>query len=142
MCEARRLLHRLQPSLPVMCCRYNTIKLINTIFLVVTILLFLAYAVFLLRPYKGKVEREACRLAGLLSHVPAEMDVAAHARQMVRAYEREAGGGGKRGGSGGLLGRLLRRGGVGKGGKGAKRGSGDWAKGRKGSGSKAASGRV
>ncbi len=54
----------------------------------VTVVLFLAYAVFLLRPYKAKVEREACRLAGLLSHVPAEMDVAAHARQVVRSYGR------------------------------------------------------
>ncbi len=76
-------------------CRYNSIKLVNTIFLVVTIVIFFGYAVFLLRPYKAKVEREACRLAGLLSHVPAEMDVAAHARQVVRAYGRLRAGGSK-----------------------------------------------
>ncbi|GLC57759.1 hypothetical protein PLESTB_001261700 [Pleodorina starrii] len=66
--------------------RYNSIKLLQTILLVVTIVFFLSYAVLLLRPYTLAVEREAMRLAGLLSHVPAEMDVSGHVRQVLRAH--------------------------------------------------------
>eukprot|EP00198_Chlamydomonas_reinhardtii_P012874 XP_001702211.1 predicted protein [Chlamydomonas reinhardtii] len=68
--------------------RYNSIKLLHTILLIITILLFLAYAVFLLRPYAANTEREAGTLAGLLSHVPAELDIAAHCRQILRNYDR------------------------------------------------------
>ncbi|GIL69029.1 hypothetical protein Vretifemale_13, partial [Volvox reticuliferus] len=68
--------------------RYNSIKLLQTILLVVTIIFFLSYALLLLRPYTAAVEREAMRLAGLMSHVPAEMDVTAHVRQVLRAYVR------------------------------------------------------
>ncbi|GLI62827.1 hypothetical protein VaNZ11_005578, partial [Volvox africanus] len=68
--------------------RYNSIKLLQTILLVVTIVFFLSYALLLLRPYTAAVEREAMRLAGLMSHVPAEMDVTAHVRQVLRAHVR------------------------------------------------------
>ncbi|KXZ46278.1 hypothetical protein GPECTOR_45g148 [Gonium pectorale] len=61
--------------------RYSQIKLLHTVLLVITIVFFVLYGIFLLRPYGGAVEREAGRLAGLLSHVPAEMDVAGHVRQ-------------------------------------------------------------
>ncbi|GFR51586.1 hypothetical protein Agub_g14007 [Astrephomene gubernaculifera] len=68
--------------------RYNLIKTMHSILLIVSILLVLSYALLILRPYRAAVEREAERLAGLLSHVPAEMDVVSHVRQVLRAHAR------------------------------------------------------
>ncbi|EFJ45814.1 hypothetical protein VOLCADRAFT_93917 [Volvox carteri f. nagariensis] len=68
--------------------RYNSIKVLQTILLAITVVFFLSYALLLLRPYTASVEREAMRLAGLLSHVPAEMDVTSHVRQVLRAHLR------------------------------------------------------
>ncbi|KAG2429714.1 hypothetical protein HYH02_013971 [Chlamydomonas schloesseri] len=84
--------------------RYNSIKLLHTILLIITILLLLAYAAFILRPYAAGTEREANTLAGLLSHVPAELDISAHCRQILRNYDRMMHRHGHHGGGGGHAG--------------------------------------
>ncbi|GLI66740.1 hypothetical protein VaNZ11_010687 [Volvox africanus] len=84
--------------------RYQNVKLLHTLLLVGTILLFLVYGLFILRPYLAAVAREAQRLAGLLSHVPGELDVVSYTRQVMRAAAHamgtDAGGGRRDGGSG------------------------------------------
>ncbi|EFJ45816.1 hypothetical protein VOLCADRAFT_93924 [Volvox carteri f. nagariensis] len=82
--------------------RYQNVKLLHTLLLVATIVLFVTYALLVLRPYLAGVAQEAHRLAGLLSHVPADMDVATYARNVMRAAARAMqanGGGGGGGGS-------------------------------------------
>ncbi|GFR51631.1 hypothetical protein Agub_g13986 [Astrephomene gubernaculifera] len=68
--------------------RYTNVKLLHTVLLAATIVLFILYALLILRPYRTAIEREAVRLAGILSHVPAEVDVLAHTRQVLRTYDK------------------------------------------------------
>jgi len=80
--------------------RYDAVSLLHTVLLAVTCVLVVLYALALLRPYVKKVKREAVRVAGLLSHVPQEMDVGHHARAVMRAKHGAAGGASSRGGGG------------------------------------------
>lgn len=73
--------------------RMDSIRMLHTILLVATVLLLAAYALLLLRPYKSVVAAEARRLAGLLSHVPAELDVQGHVKHVLRSQVRACAGG-------------------------------------------------
>mmetsp|Transcript_19977 Transcript_19977/g.43523 ORF Transcript_19977/g.43523 Transcript_19977/m.43523 type:complete len:1516 (-) Transcript_19977:1907-6454(-) len=63
--------------------RYDEVALIQTILLVAAALFTLAYPLLVLRPYLNRIKAEAARVAGLLSNVPQEVDVAGHVTSIV-----------------------------------------------------------
>ncbi|KAG2446966.1 hypothetical protein HYH02_008120 [Chlamydomonas schloesseri] len=64
--------------------RYNRVTQIHTWLLVGTVLLFCAFIVLVLWPHLAKLKADAARQSALLSHVPPEVDTAAHVRATVR----------------------------------------------------------
>ncbi|KAG2450421.1 hypothetical protein HYH02_004923 [Chlamydomonas schloesseri] len=64
--------------------RYNEVATLHSVLLVVCIVLVLGYLFFVLWPHLGRVKAYAERQAGLLSHVPPEMDVRGHMRHVLR----------------------------------------------------------
>lgn len=64
----------------------------QTILLVASILLVATYLLLFVRSHVRGVRREAVRVAGLLSHVPQDVDVMYHVRCVLKAH----GGGGHR----------------------------------------------
>ncbi|KAG2432252.1 hypothetical protein HXX76_009170 [Chlamydomonas incerta] len=64
--------------------RYNQVTQIHTWLLVGTVLLFAAFVVLVLWPHLSKLKADASRQSALLSHVPPEVDTAAHVRATVR----------------------------------------------------------
>jgi len=73
--------------------RYNNVLLIHTILLAATAVLAVVYGLFWVRPHCRKVRQEAAKVAGLLSHVPQELDVASHTRHVMRAHAHTHAGG-------------------------------------------------
>lgn len=64
--------------------RYTTMSDLHTVLLVVTVLLLAGYVLFMVLPYLKRVRMESVRMAGLLSHVPHDLDVKSHVRFVVR----------------------------------------------------------
>ncbi|PNW76743.1 hypothetical protein CHLRE_11g469500v5 [Chlamydomonas reinhardtii] len=64
--------------------RYNRVTQIHTWLLVGTVVLFVAFVVLVLWPHLAKLKADAARQSALLSHVPPEVDTAAHVRATVR----------------------------------------------------------
>ena len=76
--------HAPHTSPPPYAYRYSQVTLLHIILLILTLLMLLAYVFLMLRPYIRNIEREVTRMAGMLSHVPNEMDVAAHGKKVLR----------------------------------------------------------
>jgi Zn-dependent protease with chaperone function len=64
--------------------KYGEVKSLHIILLCVTLGLVGGYVLLLLRPLQRQVEADAGRVAGLLSHVPPEVDVEAVVRGVMR----------------------------------------------------------
>ncbi|KAG2441028.1 hypothetical protein HXX76_003881 [Chlamydomonas incerta] len=64
--------------------RYNEVATLHAILLIVCIVLVVGYLLLVLWPHLGRVKSYAERQAGLLSHVPPEMDVRGHVRHVLR----------------------------------------------------------
>eukprot|EP00198_Chlamydomonas_reinhardtii_P011685 XP_001701022.1 predicted protein [Chlamydomonas reinhardtii] len=64
--------------------RYNDVATLHAILLVVCIVLVVGYLLLVLWPHLGRVKSYAERQAGLLSHVPPEVDVRGHVRHVLR----------------------------------------------------------
>lgn len=90
LCCPQRLLLPCKPRAArhaMLCaCRYNSVLMIHTIMLALTVVLALVYGWLWVRPHCARVAREGGWVAGLLSHVPREMDVLAHARHVLRMH--------------------------------------------------------
>ncbi|GFR46145.1 hypothetical protein Agub_g7671, partial [Astrephomene gubernaculifera] len=64
--------------------QYNAVTKMHTILLVVSIGLVLGFFLFVLWPHNARLQRDAARQGALLSLVPAEMDVRAHVRGVLK----------------------------------------------------------
>jgi hypothetical protein len=64
--------------------KYAEVKSLHVVLLCVTLGLVAGYALLLFRPLVRQVRLDAGRVAGLLSHVPPEVDVEAAVRGVVR----------------------------------------------------------
>ena len=62
---------------------YKEAELLQLILLVIAVVLVVAYLCFVLRPYLAMQRGEVDRVAGLVSHVPHEVDALQHARRVL-----------------------------------------------------------
>jgi hypothetical protein len=67
------------------------VKTLHIILLVVTLCILLLFVVFLFRPYVVAHEEETKAIAGMLSHLPAEVNVESHIRTFVMGITRPEG---------------------------------------------------
>lgn len=65
------------------------VRTMHSILLVMTILLLLGYAVFLVRPYISNLKIEATKVAGLLSLLPAEVNVDGQLRNLMSNFKKQ-----------------------------------------------------
>lgn len=63
---------------------YNAVEMLQLILLILSMLLSAAYLYFVLRPYLALQRDEAVKVAGLISHVPNEIDVTSHVKRVLR----------------------------------------------------------
>ena len=69
--------------------QFNRIKQIHIILLVVSLALVAAFIVLKYRPYVAKLRAESKKVAGLLSQLPAEVDVLAQVKAVMIGIRKE-----------------------------------------------------
>lgn len=62
--------------------RFEQVKQIHTVLLVASTVLIAAYMWLLFRPWNSRMRSESRTIAGLLSQLPAEVDVEGHIKQV------------------------------------------------------------
>ena len=70
--------------------RYSEAELLQLILLIVAVVLSVAYLIFVLRPYLAMQRGDVERVAGLVSHVPHDVDALQHARRVLRPKQKAA----------------------------------------------------
>jgi hypothetical protein len=69
--------------------QFNIVKQLHIILLVATIVLMAAFIALKYRPYVKRVKAESKMIAGLLSQLPAEVDVLPQVKQVVLGIKKE-----------------------------------------------------
>lgn len=76
------------PAYPTLC-RYNEVKVLHLLMLITMVVLEVVYVLLVLRPYLALHRTEAVKVAGIMSHVPQEIDVAGHTRRVISRVGRK-----------------------------------------------------
>lgn len=63
--------------------KLDEVKQLHIILLLITLLVFGGYVLMLFRPYIARVARDCKHIAGMLSNLPAEVDVEGHIKTVV-----------------------------------------------------------
>lgn len=63
--------------------RLDEVKQLHAILLVIVLVVYTAYVVFLFRPYARSLIQDSRSIAGMLSQLPADVDVEGHVRSVI-----------------------------------------------------------
>lgn len=84
-------------------CRLESVKQLHIVLLVITLACLILFLLFLYRPYIKLLQRDCKIVAGMLSQLPAEVDVEGHVKTVVLGWARGPGSQSVIGGSGSMV---------------------------------------